>query len=194
MAILNDVVHELNLALNKTLFSKSARFVGAKLFGISEPAPRIDGAGESEYPQIFDLNGDGTYAGIDDTQPLILYHRKQNLTISQAPGRSYGDNPPGDVNTYAMTMVVFFKRRELQMEGDELAQYIRRNLPGDVSNKNFHYLSVTVNTVVLNSQQVFRTEYSGNVKYFLKPEHALIAINYTIEGTPKMACFNGCPE
>lgn len=192
MPVLNDIVHSLNESLVKTLFSQSKRFKGAKLFGISEQAIRT-GDNKQEYPQIVDLSGDGKYTGIDDTFPLILYHKKQGVAVTIDTAPSYGDNQKGSINRYSLSMIVFFNRTKLKMESDEMALYLQQHFITQPKNDNFHYLSVTINSVILNSQQVFRTEYV-NVNYFLKPEHALMAINYTLEGKPDLACFNRCPE
>lgn len=192
MPILNDIVHQINEGLVHDLFSQSKRFIGAKLYGVCEQAIKT-GTQKEEFPSIVDLAGDGKYVGVDDTHNLILYHRKNNIQISDDSQPGYGDNPAGSINTYGMVMVIYFNRSKLKMEADELAVYLQRHILAEPTNKNFHYLSVSINSVILNSQQVFRTEYS-NVNYFLKPEHALMAINYTIEGKPNLACFNSCPE
>lgn len=193
MPILNDIVQQINEGLTSTLFSQSKRFSGSKLYGICEQAVKT-GRQKEEFPSIVDLAGDGKYVGIDDKQNLIIYHRKQNLSISDdTVNKGYGDNPAGSINTYSMVMVVYMNRKKLNMEADELVVYLQKHFPYTLENKNFTYLSASIDSVILNTQQVFRTEYT-NVNYFMKPEHALIAISYTIEGKPNLACFNRCPE
>jgi hypothetical protein len=193
MPVLNDTVQQINESLVSSLLSKSKRFQGAKLYGICEQAIK-NGSQKETYPSVFDLSGDGKYVGIDDQQSLIIYHRKQTVSVSEdTTHKGYGDNAAGSINVYNLSMIVFFSRKKIGLESDELALFLQRHIPPEPTNKNFHYLSVTINSVILNSQQVFRTEYS-NVDYFLKPEHALIAINYSLEGKPNLACFNSCPE
>lgn len=191
--MLNKTIYDINAALASNLFSKSQRFAGGRLYGICEQAIKT-GSQSEEFPAVFDLDGNGVYAGIDDTFNFILYHRKNGLSITDdVTNPGFGDNVAGSINTYTMTAIVFFNRKRLQMEADEFAIYIQRNFPPNLDNDKFHYLSAWINSVILNSQQVFGTEYK-NVSYFLKPEHCLMAINYTIEGKPKLACFNRCPE
>lgn len=192
MQILNEAVSKINAELATNLFSKSKRFTGSKMFNVCDQAIRT-GTSTEEFPAVFDVSGNGVYAGIDDTFNLLLYHRRGGLTIVDEPGKGYGDNPAGSINTYSMTCIVLFNRKKLDMEADGLSLYIQRNFPYDLGDANFHYLSAWINSVILNSQQVFRAEYA-NTNYFLKPEHGLIAINYTIEGKPNLACFNRCPE
>jgi hypothetical protein len=141
------------------------------------------------FPVVFTKKGEGKYIGVDDLKTMIAYHKVNRMDIVVKPRSGYGDGKGKMVNRYSMTMVVFLQRVQTKMEGHEFVLWLESVFPKSLKFPNFDSVEYTINNVILNEQQVFGAEYK-NVQYFVKPEHALMAINYTIESTFKSECFN----
>lgn len=185
--MLSSVTHIINQGLIKQLLYLR-QFTGYAAHGIAELTFRS--TDNAIYPFVAE---DGVYVGIDDTKPLILYHRSQNATIRNK-GKGFGDVENKEVFAVSMTMVVYQNQERTKLTQDELFLYLKSAFPAMAFKiPNFDYISVKINSVILNSQQVFRSEYQ-NLQYNLNPFQSLTAINYTIESEYKTACFNKCPE
>lgn len=170
-------------------FSTCAPFAGSRLLGIADNVFRKER--EGSFPVIYDENGEGTYVGVDDIEAMILYHRILNIAFAQDPA-SYGDKE-NQRATFTMRMAVYGDRKRLHMTGDELGMFIHTNMPGIIKNvPNFGTIIVRTTSIVPNNTQAFNNEYQ-RVPFFLKPEHMLINVNYTIESKIKKDCFNLCP-
>lgn len=151
----------------------------------------VKGNTVESYPVVFDLNGEGVYVGVDDIQPFIGYHKCNRMRSADNPNLGYGDDVKKLV-VYEMTFFAFMDRKKLQTEADEFILLLENNFPDNqlsVVESSFTRLKVEINSVILNTSQVFSMEYK-NVPFFVRPEHSLIAVSYTIEGTLKKNCFN----
>jgi len=180
---LKDIIAIINEDL-KNSFIKNG-FGALSLFGISETTSRLD----VSFPVFFATN-QGTWAGFDDKKEVILYHKAISLQSFPNPNNSYGDSF-GMINKYSMNMVVYFKSNKVKL--DEMFAFIQANLPEvlQIQNSNFTYIRISVLSAILNTMQVFNSEYKG-ITYSLKPEQSLINISYTIESRFKKGCFNCC--
>lgn len=171
-------------------FATCAPFAGSKLYGIADNVFRSESGGA--FPVIYDEQGEGTYVGVDDLDPLILYHRILNIAFAVDPA-SYGDKEHQRA-TFTMRLAVYGDRKRLHMTNDELGMFIHVNFPTMFQKvPNFGTIIVRTTSIVPNNTQAFGNEYQ-RVPFFLKPEHMLINLNYTIESKIKKDCFNLCPE
>ena len=180
---LKDIVETINFNL-KDSFIKNG-FGALSLFGISETTSRLD----VSFPVFFATN-QGTWAGFDDKKEVILYHKLNSVQTSQAQ-TGYGDSFGEMINRYQMNLVVYFKSQKVKP--DEMFAFIQAVLPESPKKENskFTYIRTSVLSAILNTMQVFNSEYKG-IKYSLKPEQSLINISYTIESRFKKGCFNCC--
>ncbi|MER3499784.1 MAG: hypothetical protein C4308_14760 [Chitinophagaceae bacterium] len=189
MVGLKDFIKPINEAL-KVAFDDVFDFKKYKVFDLAINAQKNDT--DQIFPVAFTKNGKGKYLGADDIQSIITYHKVNNFTVSRESRLGYGDSRGRIKNTYNMKLIVFLKRDITKVEPDELALYIQNKLPECTSSTNGIRLVYNIGEVILNDRQVFDMEYK-NVPYFVKPEHALMAINYTIESTFDTNCFNLIP-
>jgi hypothetical protein len=184
--MLNAVVHIINDKLTDKIF-RLRQFTNHKLFRIAEQAFRsTDGA---LFPYI---PSSGEWVGVDDRRPVVAYHRSLGSAVTLSKS-GFGDIGFKKSINFSMLMTVFMDESITKMKQDELYLYMMAAFPERIKIEFFDYISVRINSVILNSQQVWRAEFPGT-PYNLNPMQSLMAINYTIESEFKSDCFNSCPE
>jgi hypothetical protein len=152
-------------------------FKGSKLYGM---ATLVERNGQSQ-PSVNEQP-----VSYDDSYALQMYHRVQGATITYRPG--YGDTQT-TVNTFQVSAVVFNNEQITKIKTDEIAMIMQSIL----STLNITSVRILPTAIILNSQQVFATEYRG-VPYALDEYKSLMQINYQVEMTFKGTCFDLCPE
>jgi hypothetical protein len=184
--LLRKAISQINNSLSKV-------FNGMKVYGLAQTAYRKTGDQQERFPQVVDLEGEGKYVGIDDTDPIIIYHRNTGLTTGRTTRQGYGDGHSDLVNTYQMAMIVFQSQELTKMFPEELFLFLQANFPEEIRFNPYKTVFIRTTNVILNSQLVFAVEYAGT-DFFLPAEKSLFQINYTIESTFKKDCFAKCPE
>ena len=167
---IRNIISQINNTLNGI-------FKGSKIYGV---ATLVEREGKSQ-PVV-----DSLPVSYDDSYALQMYHRLQGVAISYEPG--YG-NTKTTTNTFQISAVVFNNEKITKIKTDEIALIIQSVLSG----LNIHSVEILPTQIILNSQQIFSTEYRG-VNYALNEYQSLMQINYTVEITFKGVCFNLCPE
>lgn len=152
-------------------------FKGSKLYGIATLVER-----EGRTQPVFD----GMPVSYDDSYAMQMYHRLQGATITYRPG--YG-NTQTTVDTFQVSAIVFNNEKLTKIKTDEIAMILQSVL----SVLNINSVRVLPTAFILNSLQVFATEYKG-VPYALNEFQSLMQINYQVEITFKGVCFDLCPE
>src|SRR6476620_300376 len=175
--LLRKAINEINASLSKV-------FKGMKLYGLAQTAYRQNGDQQDKFPQIVDLDGEGKYVGIDDTDPIIIYHRNTGLITGRTIRQGYGDGFSDLVNTYQMAMIIFQSQELTKLFPEELFLYLQANFPEDIKSHPYKTIFIRTTNVILNSQQIFSAEYAG-ANFLLPAEKSLLQINYTIESTFK---------
>lgn len=178
--------------INDGLSEMASKFTGSRVFGLAQSIIRQSGDNTQLLPTIVDLSGEGTYIGVDDAAPLTIYHKSNSIAVSEKQGSGYGDNRSNKTYTYSNALVVFMDRKALGMLPDELILFIQANLPDSLKIGNYKSVNVRMQNIILNSQQVFASEYQ-NVDYRIPPRFSLFAINYQIESVFDKNCFATCP-
>jgi len=117
---------------------------------------------------------------------MQIYHRVSGATITYKPG--YG-NTRTTVDTFQVSAIVFNNENITKIKTDEIAMVIQSLLQV----LNIATVQILPTNIILNSQQIFATEYKG-VPYALDEYKSLMQINYTVEITFKGNCFDLCPE
>ncbi len=157
---------------------------------------RVQGVAElvfkgTEYsPWLIDKNGEGKYAGFDNTLSVSIYHKINDVTV-QAGRNGFGDDLGDLVNTYNCTLVVYLNRKKTNLTPIELMLSIQNQFPSAMKIKPYQNIVIRFLKVILNSTQIWLQEYQG-VAYNLPTDSNLFAINYQIESTFKKGCFINC--
>lgn len=167
---IRNIIKEVNTTLDGV-------FKGSKFYGVATFVER-EGKG---LPVV-----DEQAVSFDDSYSLQAYHRIGNVGIRYAGG--YGDST-NTINSFAVSMVVFNNEKITKLKTDETAMIIQSVLAG----LNITSVRILPAQIILNSQQIFATEYKG-VTYALNEQQSLMQINYTVEVSFKGICLDLCPE
>jgi hypothetical protein len=174
-------VHDIVDTVNKALAPK---LPPGKVYGIAQTVVR----GDERFPAVISRTGEGLYCGIDDRDPVSLYHKLGTVTTVMAPGRGREFDIQ---NSYAMAMYVFLNRRLVNKFADELLLSIQAAMPRTVALDPYSSVFIRFNGVILNDFLVYGSEYlSGTFR--LAPEHSLFQVNYTVDATFQKNCINNC--
>ncbi|MBA3830065.1 MAG: hypothetical protein H0X33_14080 [Taibaiella sp.] len=174
--MLSEIVNEINSTL-KPLFN------GGNIYGLAQSIIKNN----QVIPALVDNNGEGKYIGIDNTLPFIVYHKNNSISATDVPGQGDELNIK---NTYSNVLIIYLNRKKTKILPDELFLNIQAN-PFRYKIQPFKNIVIRVQNVILNSQQVWQSEYLGS-DYEITPDSNLLAINYTIESTFKRGCFDTC--
>jgi len=142
------------------------------------------------------IGKDVLYSGFDDKWSVSSYHKAIRTTSRRSTTGGYGDNMNDVVLTHEMQLVLMANVDEIGMTADQLALVIQMVFPDALRSTalpagGFKAITFNVNSVTLNTEQVFREEFQ-NVDYFLGPEHVLVKVAYTVESILDKKCFNPC--
>lgn len=182
--MISQVIHDINVELKK-LFEKVP---GVKVYGLAQTMMRKIGTQTELIPALVDNKGEGTYVGIDDKHPVILYHKTNSInTTIENNGR--GDSSGSLKNTYRQSIIIYLNRKKLNLLPDELYMHIQAVFPERFIHENVQ-VSVRFDSVNLSSTQVWAAEYQR--EFTLPPEANLFAVNYIVETTFKKKCFDKC--
>lgn len=166
---------------------------GMKVHGLAQSVIRISGDKEELLPGVVDKEGEITYVGIDDLDPVRIYHRNPGITTTRGTQQGYGDDESDIVNTYQMAMIVFIDHKRAKLFPEELFLFLQANMPDGLKSEPYKKVTIRTGSVILNSQLVFRAEYAGT-EFRLPAEQSLFQINYTIQTVFKKGCFDKCPD
>lgn len=152
-------------------------FKGGKTYGMATLVER-EGKGR---PVVDEMP-----VSYDDSYAMQMYHRVLGANITYRNG--YG-NSQTTINTYQVSAVVFNNERLTKIKTDEIATIMQSVL----SVLNISSVRILPTAIILNSQQIFATEYKG-VPYALNEYQSLMQINYQVEMVFQGNCFDLCPE
>lgn len=163
---------------------------GMQVYGLAQSVTRTKG---SDTVPAINNKGEYKYIGVDDINPVIIYHKAQGLTTARLVTQGYGDSQSDYLNTYQMAMIVYLDTVRAKMEADELYLYLQARIPGELNKGVYRSVRVSTRNVILNAAQVWQQEYGG-LPFALPVEKTLFQINYTIESRMNPNCFEKCPE
>jgi len=166
---------------------------GMKTYGLAQSIVRTVGSELELLPGVAGKDGEIKYVGIDDVEPVIIYHRNSGITTTRTARQGVGDGYSDLVNTYQMAMIVFIDHKKTKLYPEELFLFLQANMPDAIKSEPYKAIVIRTTNVILNSQLVFSAEYAGTA-FKLPVEKSLFQINYVIESTFKKDCFAKCPE
>lgn len=179
-------------AINEQIEPLLMAFTGFRLFGIAQGMIRKVGDQPQLIPCLVNLDGEGTYVGLDDAAPITIYHKSNSIAIADKPNSGVGDSRANSVNTYQNSLIVFLNRRLTKLLPDEFILVLHANLKDGIKIPKYKTINIRLQNIILNSQQVFASEYQG-FDYRIPPHFSLFAINYQIESVFDKSCFATCP-
>lgn len=166
---------------------------GIKVFGLAQSIIRTVGTEQELLPGVVERDGNITYVGIDDNDPVRIYHRNSGIVTTKATAKGFGDEQSSIINTYQMVMIVYIDHKISKLFPEELFLFIQANIPDQLKSEPYKTIIIKTGNVILNSQLVFAGEYAGTA-FKLPADKSLFQINYTIETMFSKGCFKKCPE
>lgn len=204
MPYLKLIVDEINARLLAGVL-KYPKFAGTKLYGISSPIIReSQKSGSNIVPGIINEKGEIVYTSIDDKYPVSAYHKVNAMTYPVDKADDFGKQGDFKTSKADMSLIVFGLSNKIKMLSYELETLLMSGFPEGMGKLNdkavlatwqIKSLSLITTSSDMNARNIFNTEFPG-ANYFLKPEHILFKLNYTIESSFNKTCFAtcDCPE
>jgi hypothetical protein len=185
------LLREFIVKINETF---SGLIQGIQTYGLAQSIVRTRGEEFELFPGVVGKDGEVTDVTIDDSKPVIIYHRNSGITTQNITRQGFGDDKSDLMVTYQMAMIVFVNHKKTKLYPEELFLFLQANIP-EALKVTSPYKSVFIRTtnVILNSRLVFAAEYSGT-QFSLPESMSLFQINYVIESTFTKNCFAKCPE
>jgi len=151
--------------------------------------------GKQSLPCIYLEGQDAKYVGVDDSFPIIIYHKLLRNTTQPAKTQ-FGDGNKTIKATTLLNMLVYADRARIRLSPEDLEALVLSGLVDEVPKAD--YPANGFSTIVVyhmetnfNAQGIFAQEYQ-NVDFFLKPESILFQITYRIESQYRKDCLAIC--
>jgi hypothetical protein len=197
MPFLNTQIDIMNDHLKRMVFS-DARFNQGLIIGLASlTTVSEDDAADKRYPVYYGGQVEPKYIGIDDTYPLIVYHRQQSgSTFTNLEQDSYGDVVDRIEMVTEMLMVVYGKRKALRMNAEDLETMCILGAPSltprsTLTGTKIDKLSIQINSTNMDALAVFGEEYQG-VDFRVSPEEFLFNISYSLTAQYRKDCVKPC--
>lgn len=188
MLFLNDKAKILNTILKASFTDK--RFAGSLWVDHIVKTAVIDTEDDrTKSAPVYYKDGEYKYVGIDDTFPVIVYHKHIQSGFSDT-----------DVNerteTNRMQMVVFGRLDFLRLTNEVLGSLFVAAFPSEIRKSAYNYLGVSSLQPALSNANsdtaaIIAREYPG-FDYQLGPEHGMLLFDYTLESNYNRNCFKAC--
>lgn len=176
------------------------RFAGKKAYGLTELRERDK---DLIIPAEILQSGELRYVGIDDTYPVIMYHRSYGSTISQDKASifnvgftdtigNHGNKGIQDlVEKSEMSLFVFAQWKKVRMSISEFKDFIVGVIPGEIDKVSCSNIGIKSAFMILSSSnfntiEIYSKEYKNNKK--LNPDFFLMEIKYSIECRFNKSC------
>ena len=186
MPFLKEIINKVNNSLKANAINDK-RFATARIEGITRSIERHNGAIVEVFPVALTDNFEFKDVSIDDTYPLIIYHKILNNSYQQK------DSDRNYICKTDVKMVVYGKIGKLNITSEQLEAVISMNFPTilDKNGTGVDSIFIRLSSSEMDSQKVFNEEYR-NIMYRLCENDILISFRYSIETNFKKGCFNIC--
>jgi hypothetical protein len=197
MPYLNEIVAAINTSLNQRL-SQFSTLSGSKLEGIAFNVVRSSDSGKDTVPAVIDEYSVIRDVVINDTYPLTIYHRVEEVSERPASAKyAFGDQPALRTAIYSCKMIAISKVPRINMTQVQLYSLLSLSMPDKVSidEDGVHDVAIEVEGGVINHSAVFSEEYRGQ-REFVGIEDIMISVRYQVTVTYDRSCINlcGCSE
>lgn len=174
----------------------NVRFANGLIAGL---AHKCIGSEQSNADKVFPViyqNGEPFNIGLDDTYPIIVYHRQASPARYERTTSQFGDGDNTVRRVISMRMVVFGKRSVLDLTPENLETMIilaspTNAEPSDLVGTSIDNLSLEITGSDMDAQTVFGEEYSG-IEYPISPDEFLFKIEYNLGMEFRKDCIDPC--
>lgn len=162
--------------------------------GLVQRVYRVNSDDAIEFmPGIVGNDGEIIYAGYDDIKSLSIYHKTNAANLSYGTTRTgYGDNRRNE-DTVAMSMVAAWDTRKVPLQSVDMLLLLRSRMPQQIKGiQDFGDAVIVPQSALLNSKQVFESEYTVASTYLLPNYINFLQLNYIIQLKYDQTCVAGC--
>lgn len=173
------------------------RFQNGRYEAIAVDVSRQTETGNIEtFPAIMNNNYEPVEVVVNDTYPMVVYHKILNKRYQTAPANNFGDNNKAVVEVVECKMVVYGKYAALKLSTEELEALIASGFPDSIAKTKLapykiDSMIVTLQSSNYNAAQLFNEEYRG-FELFLSSEDIFFSVRYSIESRFRKGCFTIC--
>jgi len=195
MPFLNKQLEILNDILRDQVFN-GEKYSQARMEGLAKTTIRTGENGEQRFPYVMNEHGDPVDVIIDDTYPLITYHRRAgDSSISPDEDNSFGDGTEL-VESQPMSLVIYGNSSRLRVSPEQIETFCILAMPTEVDQSLLSGIQIDkIRTLIsgtkMDSISVFNEEYQGT-QYPLGQDDFLIKIQYTITSHFRKSCIDIC--
>lgn len=168
------------------------------ILGIAQQVYRAKSDGAVEYmPGVLKLGTDEViYAGIDDVNTIMIYHKINSATLTFAPAQTgssgYGDTRR-NLDNISCSVITVWDTRRLKINSADMLLLLRSRMPQFVVDvPGINSLDIIVGNANLNTRQIFQAEYNFDESYLLPNYFKMLQVNYTIQLKYDPACIGKC--
>ena len=162
--------------------------------GLAQRVYRVNGDDSLDFmPGVVNAEGEALYAGIDDIQSLIIYHKTNSASLAFSPRGGYGDTRQSE-DSISCALVAAWDTRKVKVSHVDMMLLLRSRFPQSIVDMpGIKSVIVSPVNALLNSKQVFDSEYSIGASNYILPIYInLIQINYSIQIRYDQTCINQC--
>jgi len=195
MPSIDKIIALLNAYWTTALFSH-ARFANGLIGGLAHIVTASENENaDTQFPVIY-RDGEPFSVGLDDTFPLIVYHRQTGDARYEKIEAQFGDENDNLKRVVPMKMVVFGRRSILGLTPEELETMIilaspTNVSPSDLVGTNVDHAGIEIENSDLVDRNVFGEEYRG-IEYPIGPDEFLFKIEYSLAMQFRKHCVNVC--
>jgi hypothetical protein len=165
-----------------------------KILGITQSVWRLSGDDKVDYlPGVVDYNGEVEYAGIDDINSIIIYHKENAAQLSFSRNNvGYGDARENE-DVISFNLISAWDTRQIKMQRSDMLLMLRSRIPQGIAGiKDIHKIVITPTGALLNTKQIFDSEYKTQSVYLLPNFINIIQLNYNIQFKYNPQCIERC--
>lgn len=198
MPNLRGITTLINNTLQATCFS-TQKFQGGSYSDLAYMVieePTQENQLEIRRPAVVANSGESIPVNVDDTYPVVVYHRNTNLFYEDEQTESFGDAGQDIRETADMVLICIGDRDFLQVVQEDVVSAIWANIPRNLTASQLSALQldkviIEPGEVNVQPMEVWQQEIS-NVAYGLDPQHFMLSIKYRIISIYNKNCFQFC--
>lgn len=163
------------------------------ILGLAQRVYRVSSSGSIEFmPGIVKSDGEAIYAGVDDVKSIMIYHKANTATLTYLPRSGYGDGRQSQDN-FACSVICVWDTRKIPLQSIDLLLLLRSRMPQAIKGLGAPIdVTITPSNAVLNTKQIFDSEYTVDKEYLLPIYMSFIQLNYAIQIKYDQQCIEKC--
>lgn len=163
------------------------------VLGLVQSVYRVNNSGTIEFmPGVVKADGEALYAGIDDVNSIMLYHKTNNAALSFGNRSGFGDSRQSE-DSISCSLIAVWDMRKIKIHSADMVLLLRSRMPQQVLDvPGINQVNIIPTAALLNTKQIFESEYAIDSSYLLPIYMSFIQINYTVQIKYDQNCIEKC--